>query len=259
MPDDCHSVIVSSVPEAFIAGRRHLHKCSGISPSVVDRTDADSGESGTRVTYDLFVRHFEMELGWKDSLESKAVAFLGFVGIFLAVLVSLAALRQTEPGLDLSLLALPMFLQVSSAILVFSIVSGYTIVAGPALTDVFEARRQSADLMKTGALVSYGTSILANRVLFTRMVLLFRLAVMLVAISLLQLGISVAAASWDPSHAGWIWVDQWILWVPGGTVALVGGILLLKDYSRLSRTLTQELRRWAAISREIEAGTETLP
>ena len=91
--------------------------------------------------HENFVRRFDRELVWKDTLESKAVAFLGFVGIFITVLLTVTTALSLPASADfLPLLAFPMVLQVSSALLLFVVVFGYTVTVGPAVTDTFEAR-----------------------------------------------------------------------------------------------------------------------
>src|SRR5438445_13816708 len=91
--------------------------------------------------HENFVRRFDRELVWKDTLESKAVAFLGFVGIFVTVLITVTTALSSPTSIDfLPLLAFPLVLQVSSALLLFVVIFGYTVTVVPSVTDTFAAR-----------------------------------------------------------------------------------------------------------------------
>jgi len=185
--------------------------------------------------HENFVRRFDRELVWKDTLESKAVAFLGFVGIFITVLLTVTTALSSPASADfLPLLAFPMVLQVSSALLLFVVV----------LTDTFEARNNEVDWVALGELVAYGGSTLRNRIFLSRNVLWFQIAVLLAAASLLQLGLSVAATVLDPARVSSFWIAYWITWVPGLALALLASAVLVRDYLRVDTTEREELNRW---------------
>ncbi len=195
--------------------------------------------------HENFVRRFDRELVWKDTLESKAVAFLGFVGIFITVLLTVTTALSSPASADfLPLLAFPMVLQVSSALLLFVVVFGYTVTVGPAVTDTFEARNNEVDWVALGELVAYGGSTLRNRIFLSRNVLWFQIAVLLAAASLLQLGLSVAATVLDPARVSSFWIAYWITWVPGLALALLASAVLVRDYLRVDTTEREELNRW---------------
>ncbi len=211
-------------------------------------SDKESGKVSIQAIHDMVVNHFRMELEWKDTLESKGVSLLGFVGVFLAVLISLASLAPPQNRETLKLLAAPVALQVVSAILLFAVVSGYATLVGPSLLAAFEARAKGARVFALSATTSYGTAVLANRILLTRSVVLFRLSVLFVAVSLVQLGLAVGIASADVDRLGPFWTWEWIAWVPAGLLAMAGSIIMTRDYRRLSSDLTEELRGWVEMT-----------
>jgi len=195
--------------------------------------------------HENFVRRFDRELVWKDTLESKAVVCLGFDGIFITVLLTVTTALSLPASADfLPLLAFPMVLQVSSALLLFVVVFGYTVTVGPAVTDTFEARNNEVDWVALGELVAYGGSTLRNRIFLSRNVLWFQIAVLLAAASLLQLGLSVAATVLDPARVSSFWIAYWITWVPGLALALLASAVLVRDYLRVDTTEREELNRW---------------
>ena len=195
--------------------------------------------------HENFVRRFDRELVWKNTLESKAVAFLGFVGIFVTVLLTVTTVLSSPMSIDfLPLLAFPLVLQVSSALLLFAVIFGYTVTVGPAVTDTFEARKNDVEWVALGELVAYGGSTLRNRILLSRKVLWFQLAVLLAAASLLQLGLSVAAAVVDPARVSQFWIVYWIVWAPGLALASLASVVLVRDYVQVDRTQREELNSW---------------
>jgi hypothetical protein len=195
-----------------------------------------------------FVRRFDREMVWKDTLESKAVAFLGFVGIFVTVLITVTTALSSPTSIDfLPLLAFPLILQVSSALLLFVVIFGYTVTVGPAVTDTFGARDHELSWVALGELVAYGGSTLRNRILLSRKVLWFQIAVLLAAASLVQLGLSAAMAAVDHARVSWLWVGHWIVWAPGLALALVASIILVRDYLRVDRVQREELNRWRGL------------
>ncbi len=191
------------------------------------------------------VRRFDRELVWKDTLESKAVAFLGFVGIFVTVLLTVTTALSSPTSADfLPLLAFPLVLQVSSALLLFVVVFGYTVTVGPSVTDTFGARNNEVDWVALGELVAYGGSTLRNRIFLSRSVLWFQIAVLLAAASLLQLGLSVAVAVIDSARVSGFWIVYWITWAPGLALALLTAAVLVRDYMQVDRTHREELNSW---------------
>ena len=195
--------------------------------------------------HESFVRRFERELIWKDTLESKAVAFLGFVGIFVTVLLTVTTALATPTSASfLPLLAFPLVLQVASALLLFLVIFGYTVTVGPAVTDTFAARNREADWVALGELVAYGGSTLRNRILLSRKVIWFQIAVLLGAVSLLQLGVSVVVAVVDPARLSQFWIGYWITWAPGLGITLLASAFLARDYLLLDRTQREDLNTW---------------
>ena len=195
--------------------------------------------SSTKILFvDLIVNWFG-KIPWSRRL-SPSLVLLGY-SFLLTVTTALSLPASAD---FLPLLAFPMVLQVSSALLLFVVVFGYTVTVGPAVTDTFEARNNEVDWVALGELVAYGGSTLRNRIFLSRNVLWFQIAVLLAAASLLQLGLSVAATVLDPARVSSFWIAYWITWVPGLALALLASAVLVRDYLRVDTTEREELNRW---------------
>ncbi len=194
-----------------------------------------------------FVRRFDLELNWKDVLESKASSLLGFLGVFLAVLVSILSLRPEERLEILPLLAHPLLLQITAALLLFIVIFGYTVSVGPALPEVFQRREGAVEPIVAGIAAAYGTSILRNRLLLSKKVLWYQVAVLLMSASLLQLGLNIASLSISLTDYQWLTILIWPRWVPGSALSGLGFVLLYRDFRRLRTQQMEELIRWMAV------------
>ena len=215
----------------------------------------DSVAAALKEVHSDIVRRFEMERGWKDTLESKGLSFLGFVGITQVVLLSVTALGREGSFATLTLVAAPMFLQTLGTILLFRVVLGYTEEIGPSPVDMLAARGRGPDWVRRGAVVAYGTSVLSNRILLTRSAAFYRLAVLLASVALVQLGISVAAGVLDPSRSlGVLWHGSWVLWAPAALGASFGIWLAVRSHSRVEKEQREELNRWVRLIQEESHG-----
>ena len=194
-----------------------------------------------------FVRRFDLELGWKDVLESKASSLLGFLGVFLAVLVSILSLRPEERLEILPLLAHPLLLQVVAALLLFIVIFGYTVSVGPSIPEVFGERHEEEDRIIAGLAAAYGTSMLRNRSHLSKKVLWYQIAVLLVSTSLIQLGLNIVLLSFPWRDYPLLSAYAWPTWAPGSLFAGLATGLLIRDFRRLRAQQNEELIKWRAI------------
>jgi len=212
-----------------------------------------SEDDSVEIVLNDFIRRFDNESRWIGDLESKTSSMLGFIGIFMAVLFSLAALSTDEIKVALTLLAMPILLLIVSANLLFIVLFGYSTAVGPSLGDIFEGRKKLPYWLKTGLLVGYGTSILTNRILFAFRVLLFQIAVLLVAISILQLGFNLLATALN-----WLYelnkvgitdsVGQIVLYcLPALVVISIISSKLIIDYRLLNKRQKEDLNQWKSL------------
>jgi len=194
-----------------------------------------------------FVRRFDLELGWKDALESKASSLLGFLSVFLAVLVSIVSIRPNERAEILPLLAHPLSLQIVAALLLFVVIFGYTLSVGPSLPEVFQKRSERSEPIVTGITAAYGTSILRNRLLLSKKVCWYQIAVSLMSISLVQLGLNIALLAFSWSEYPLLTFLAWPRWIPGSVLGGLAVALLVRDYRRLRSQQMQELIKWQSL------------
>ena len=152
-----------------------------------------AGGSSSEIVHSDFERRFDTESEWKGELESKASTLLGFVGAFIVLLFSTELLWSDKIQDTLILLGVPMIFQILAAFLLFFIISGYATAIGPAFTSVFKDMNQDPEVLRKKLAVGYAASTLQNRVLFSRRVLYFQVAVLLVAGSYLLLGLNMGA------------------------------------------------------------------
>jgi len=209
--------------------------------------------------YQDFVRHYETELMWKDTLEAKAVSFLGFIGIFIAVLLSVSALDfsyapDTDPADTavqiLRVLAVPLALQVSAALILFYVMFGYMVSIGPSIADVYADRMRGPQLVRDSFIVAYGTTILNNRSRLSQRVVWFQLAVLLVAASLVQLVVSVPSVYLDVHINTWPILESLPLFLPAVLVFCIGAWLLVHDYFKLASKISEDSRLWEEAVKE---------
>lgn len=204
-------------------------------------------DSALGLVHDDFLRRFDLELAWKDTLESKAVTFLGFVGIFVAVLLSVATLGQVERMEVLGLLTTPLVVQTLAALLLFYVIFGYSVSVGPALTDMTHFVDRPVAWVQIGTVIAYGSSMLRNRAMLSVRVVLFQVSVLLVAASLVQIAISLSLSSIDTQAYPWIWAYGAPLWVPALAVSGGGAVWLYRDFLGLKEKQGQELSEWLEI------------
>ena len=220
-----------------------------VPPSLAD------DRNGISIIHDEFVRRFDVELTWKDNLESKATSFLGFVGLFVAVLLAVSASPDSLESQRVAVLAAPLTMQVISALLLFFVVFGYSVKVGPALLEVVSTRTFPPDRIQLGLSFAYGEAILINRLALSRKVLWFQLGVLFAAGSLIQLSLGILAVAADPLHQSrFFWDGGWVLWLPGLAVVIAGTTLLVRDFARLVDRQREELMYWLRSGRT--AGTD---
>jgi len=211
--------------------------------------DGRGGPDPMGMAYTELVRRFNRELEWKDALEGKAVTFLGFVGLYLAFLVTLPA-----GGAGGGVLALPAALQIGSAFPLMRVIYGHSIAAGPAPIRLLDlGRRTGSQFLDTmGRCIVSST--LANRRTHSVALFSFQVAVVLAGVALAQLAISVAARSADPEQSGLAWAGQWIVWLPGCTLAALLTWLIHQSWKRYERHLRETIIEWEARMAQEEGG-----
>lgn len=230
--------------------------------NVPPRGGGNDYKSSIENVYSDIVRRYEGELAAKEVLESKAVSFLGFVGVFLAVLTSVSTVQLQGSSLvqqnleeTFTIIGVPLLFQVAASILLFFIIWGHSVHLGADIKAVFRNRFMPSEWVMQGLMAGYCESILLNRIFLMRRVMYFRLSVMCVAISIGQLTLSVAAKSLD---LGWEFgdaVETSVFGVPAVATGFLGYMWIAREHGRMSANLADDLRLWRKMKLE-EGGIE---
>ena len=197
----------------------------------------------TDVILQDITEQFRLGMDLKDSLESKATALLGFLSVFLSVLVSVATLTSADRQTGLLVAAMPVLLQIAAVFLLFRALTAASLT-GPLPVDTFELRGRSASAAKLSVAISYGWSVIANRRAHSGNLLPFQTAVLMTATSLLQLFVSVVAAVLLPRESLGLWPTPVIFWLPSSILVAFGSGLLVREHRELRDNQDEELSRW---------------
>ena len=199
----------------------------------------------TEVVHEDLSKRFQTELEWKDTLESKALSYLGFVGISLTLLFAVLTDNPSDRGPNSDLAIFPALLLVTSALVLMVSVFGTSIHAGPNPLQVFRARAEDEKAVRTGLARAYGYSLLANRLRFFRARFAYQLAILISAAAIVQLGFDLASVGLDPQRAApYAWPQ--VSWLPGILVTGLSLLVLARRDVPMLRDLREEFKNWNA-------------
>lgn len=201
-----------------------------------------------RLIYEEITRRFDEENRWRDELESKAGTFLGFVGVFLSILLLYGSSTQQAGAPFWPVLMLPTALQVGATLLLLAALYGHGQFAGPSVADVVTASAAEAPVLSLELADAYAFSIVSNRPSHAKAVAAYHLAVVLSAAGLVQLACAIAAWPIGSPPPVDLMASAWPFWIPGLGVVAVLSYSLYRGYAkdrRAAKELVYRLRRLA--------------
>jgi len=215
----------------------------------------------TQLAHEDMVTRFEAEMKWKDDLENKSVSILGFVGIFIAVLVSIPTLGDDGELLSLKPIILSLGLQIAAACLLFAIAFGYAVSIGPKVDKVCGSIRNPAEYTLPKLVGSYAISIAMNRILFSKRFSWYQVSIWLIVTSLIQLVIGLIVNELYLAEKWLQDVAEACYWLPGILLAAAGIYRLDRDYRKMKdqheRTYLMVLKAMTRDGDEANGGQET--
>lgn len=189
---------------------------------------------------------FESELEWKNTLEGKALSFLGFVGVALTILFAVLTDNPETRGPNANLATAPALLLIVAVMLLTRAFFGYSIHAGPTPLQVFQDRKKAEEEVRTSLTRAYAQSLLTNRIRFSKARFFFQLSVLVSVAGIVQLGLSLAAINLDPARSAGQSVWSVWPWCPGAAGAAAAVVLLWRGDRRFLTKVKEDLNRWMA-------------
>ena len=209
-----------------------------------------------RLIYEEITRRFDEENRWRDELESKAGTFLGFVGVFLSILLLYGGSTQAPSFPLWNALALPAGLQVGATLFLLAALYGHGQFAGPSPADVTALTEPDPSLLALQLADAYAFSMASNRASHAKAVASYHFAVLLAAAGLVQLAVAVAVPQSAFATTGGPRSPAWLLWLPGIGAVVALSFPICRGYAKDRRAAKELVYRLGRIAEARGNGKE---